>query len=183
MVGSGIKLNIPNDHSIYEKLRSFIKNSLLKCKDEQGKNFVKNVFYREEVYSGEALDSSPDLILLLEDGYILHPLINFASILFGPPINFSNFLIRSAAHGNQSGCYGIFMAVGPEIKKGYKNSELSVMDITPTILYYLNLPISRYMDGSPALNIFKDNFRKSRKTLYVKDYSILKKLNRIKRIF
>jgi len=52
--------------------------------------------------------------------------------------------------------YGIFLAKGPGIKKDNLVYGASILDITPTILHLLDLPIADDMDGLPLLSIFED---------------------------
>ncbi|MEX2379840.1 MAG: alkaline phosphatase family protein [Vicingaceae bacterium] len=52
--------------------------------------------------------------------------------------------------------YGIFAAMGPGIKKDELVYGANLLDITPTILAAMNLPIGEDMDGKPLLNIFDE---------------------------
>lgn len=52
--------------------------------------------------------------------------------------------------------YGIFAAMGPDIKKDELVFGANLLDITPTILSAMNLPIGEDMDGKPLVNIFKE---------------------------
>lgn len=51
--------------------------------------------------------------------------------------------------------FGIFVAMGPNIKNNEKVFGLSLIDIAPTILHHFGLPIGEDMDGKVALDIFK----------------------------
>lgn len=51
---------------------------------------------------------------------------------------------------------GIFLAYGPGIKSGYELDTMSVVDVTPTILHYLGLPIGKDMDGTVHKDVFTD---------------------------
>lgn len=51
--------------------------------------------------------------------------------------------------------YGVFIANGPGIKKDERIYGASLVDITPTILTLLGLPIGSDMDGRPLLEIFE----------------------------
>lgn len=42
---------------------------------------------------------------------------------------------------------GMFLAKGPGIKSGYRVKDASILDITPTVLYFLGLPQARDMEG------------------------------------
>ncbi len=51
--------------------------------------------------------------------------------------------------------YGIFVAKGPGIKKGEQIFGASVLDVTPTLLALMDLPIGKDMDGKPLVSIFE----------------------------
>jgi predicted AlkP superfamily phosphohydrolase/phosphomutase/tetratricopeptide (TPR) repeat protein len=51
--------------------------------------------------------------------------------------------------------YGIFVAKGPGIKKGEQIFGASVLDVTPTLLSIMDLPIGKDMDGKPLVDIFE----------------------------
>jgi predicted AlkP superfamily phosphohydrolase/phosphomutase/tetratricopeptide (TPR) repeat protein len=52
--------------------------------------------------------------------------------------------------------YGIFVMAGPGVRSGGSQiSGASVLDITPTILHYLNLPVGKDMDGKVLLQCFE----------------------------
>ncbi|MFX1289296.1 MAG: alkaline phosphatase family protein [Promethearchaeota archaeon] len=53
---------------------------------------------------------------------------------------------------------GLFLAVGPGIKKGYKSSIKEIFDITPTVLYLLHLPVAEYFDGSIMEEIMEEAY-------------------------
>jgi predicted AlkP superfamily phosphohydrolase/phosphomutase/tetratricopeptide (TPR) repeat protein len=54
--------------------------------------------------------------------------------------------------------YGIFVAKGPQIKKGEQIFGASILDLTPTLLSIMDLPVGKDMDGKPLIDIF--NFDK-----------------------
>ena len=51
---------------------------------------------------------------------------------------------------------GIIIAKGPNIKKDQLVHGANLLDITPTILHAMDLPIARDMDGRPLLEIFEN---------------------------
>ncbi len=52
--------------------------------------------------------------------------------------------------------YGIFVAKGPGIKEDELVYGASLLDITPTILTVMGMPVGEDMDGKPLVNIFKE---------------------------
>jgi len=57
--------------------------------------------------------------------------------------------------------FGIFVANGPGIKKGEKIFGMSLLDVAPTILAYLGIPIGEDMDGTVMLDIFNEPIKPS----------------------
>jgi hypothetical protein len=45
-----------------------------------------------------------------------------------------------------------------------------VLDLTPTILYYLGLPVARDMDGFARTDIFRSSFTASRLITFIPTY-------------
>jgi len=65
--------------------------------------------------------------------------------------------------------YGIFLAAGPGIRKGVELEGASVLDVTPTLLHYLGLPVGRDMEGK-VLEIFEPDFLAKHPIRYVATY-------------
>lgn len=57
--------------------------------------------------------------------------------------------------------FGMFAAMGPNIKKNEKIFGLGLIDIAPTLLHLFDLPIGRDMDGKPVLEMFKESKKPS----------------------
>ena len=51
--------------------------------------------------------------------------------------------------------YGIFLAYGKGIKKGYRIHKAKIYDLAPTILHIFGLPIPNDMDGRVLTEIFE----------------------------
>ena len=49
-------------------------------------------------------------------------------------------------------------------------SRASVLDLTPTILYYLGLPVGRDMDGFARTDLFRETFTASRPITFIPTY-------------
>lgn len=52
---------------------------------------------------------------------------------------------------------GILLASGPGFRRGEMVGEGSVVDVAPTVLYALGLPVAREMDGVPARELFDES--------------------------
>ena len=52
--------------------------------------------------------------------------------------------------------HGIFVMAGPGIKQDERLYGVSLLDITPTVLHAMGLPVGKDMDGRPLVNAFDD---------------------------
>jgi arylsulfatase A-like enzyme len=58
------------------------------------------------------------------------------------------------------------VAAGPDIRQGAKVREARIVDVAPTVLYALGLPIPDDMDGRPLLDIFEPDYRATHPVRY-----------------
>ena len=68
--------------------------------------------------------------------------------------------------------YGIVILYGSPFRNGHRLEEASVLDITPTILALLGLPVAEDMDGRPILDAFDPAFLGAHPIRYVPSYEI-----------
>lgn len=64
---------------------------------------------------------------------------------------------------------GFLLAYGARVRSG-KLQRGSVVDIAPTILYYLGLPVSRDMDGYARTDLFLKEFTDNRPIVFIASY-------------
>jgi predicted AlkP superfamily phosphohydrolase/phosphomutase len=57
--------------------------------------------------------------------------------------------------------YGILIMKGPHIRGGYRLKDYSVLDVAPTILYLLGLPVPKDIDGNIIGEAFLPEFREN----------------------
>ena len=86
-------------------------------------------------------DSLPDLVVQYQEGYVtkIHPL---GDDIVAPDI-------YSGTHGRD----GVLVAHGPGIREGAKLNG-NIVDIVPTILAYLSVPIPGHVDGKVLAGAF-----------------------------
>jgi predicted AlkP superfamily phosphohydrolase/phosphomutase len=101
-----------------------------------GARVVERAMTREEAFPGVAVDDAPDLTLVLRD-------YSFLSVLRADAVLKRRRLPYGTHHPD-----GIFMAAGPGIRRGAELAPLSIVDITPTLLHALELPLSSDLDGA-----------------------------------
>ena len=65
---------------------------------------------------------------------------------------------------------GIFVAAGPGIQRGAVIGGASVVDLTPTLLAYLNLPVAKDMDGKVLTGIFEPARMEAQPLRYIASY-------------
>ena len=65
---------------------------------------------------------------------------------------------------------GFLMAYGGPVARGRQQVRASVVDIAPTILYFLGLPIGRDMDGFARADVFRAAFSETRPITFIPTY-------------
>ncbi len=65
---------------------------------------------------------------------------------------------RSEPYGGVHLDEGVVIAAGPGVKAGATIEGMSVTDVTPTLLYYLGLPVGEDMRGKVARGLFAEDF-------------------------
>jgi len=137
----------------YEELRDFIVAELLKFRDpKSGQPVVEAVYRKEEIYEGEHVPRLPDMVLLMSSLYMPRDHVSASQILELIP-----------SHGYVEGRHrpeGIFMAIGPDMCEG-AISGARIIDVAPTILYAMGLPVPSDMDGRVLVEAFSPLYRDS----------------------
>jgi len=63
-----------------------------------------------------------------------------------------------------------FISQAPQSLRGRQQDRASVVDVTPTILYFLGLPIGRDMDGYARTDLFRRSFTDERPITFIPTY-------------
>lgn len=131
----------------FTTVRSQIARALDKLRDPQtGEKVVARIYEPTEIFWGSFVDDAPDVAFLLAENYKALGTLEFASNRVVEPA-FGN----SGDH-RMDGFVGM---VGPGIKPGVRVENANIMDVAPTILYLMGLPIPSDLDGkviTPALD-------------------------------
>jgi predicted AlkP superfamily phosphohydrolase/phosphomutase len=145
----------------YENVRTQIIEKLRQLKDPQTGNMVINhVYRREEIYDGAYLEKAPDIIAIPNDSYEFFGMHGFSFHKIIMPT-----FVNSGGHRSN----GIFIAYGKGIRKGTEIINAKIVDIAPTILHLMDIPIPSNMDGKILYDIFKESSEViSRKPKYIK---------------
>jgi predicted AlkP superfamily phosphohydrolase/phosphomutase len=124
----------------YEAVRArIILQALRLCDPETGDAVIRAAYKREELYHGARLDNAPDIILHTDRSKY----VSFGHADFG-----SNKLIEPSI--GQTGHHtmdGIVILRGAGIPMGAQVEGANIIDIAPTTLALMSLPIPAEMDG------------------------------------
>jgi predicted AlkP superfamily phosphohydrolase/phosphomutase len=136
----------------YEALRDKLAAALLDLRDpESGQAVVRGVYRREELYEGPLLSLLPDVVLDMGDGpYLVSDALTARQVLAPLPADQLQGRHRPL---------GVFAAAGPDIQALGRFEGARIVDVAPTVLYALGLPIPDDMDGRPLLEIFRPEYR------------------------
>ncbi|RLD10259.1 MAG: hypothetical protein DRI44_06470 [Chlamydiae bacterium] len=158
MAGKSIRLNVcnrdpigaVNSDEVVSVIESLKKDLLDLCDPDTGEKVITKIWRGTEAYSGEYAIYAPDVILETASGYSFHH-------------GFSDSIIKeSTQHGRiRSGDheqFGTFILSGEGIKSG-KLDEAGIMDIAPTILHIMGLPVSDEMDGKFLEEAFEEKWK------------------------
>jgi len=148
--GQGILIN-KNNVKDYEAFRDEIIQALKELKDpETGLYAVKRVYKKEKVYHGPYTEQGPDIIIEPADTFELQEKLGekvFENVI--------NSQVPISANHVEEGI--LFVGGGLNLQQG-QISDPHIVDITPTILYYLGYPIPDEMDGKVMTEIFSEEF-------------------------
>jgi len=144
-------VNLKSVHN-YERLRTELIERLVCLQDPKtSKNMVNKVYLREELYHGPCLERIPDLIVVFDEDYKVERYLPHVESITCKNL-ISKYTIRQHTHSQK----GVFLAYGRGIKP-QAATALKNVDVAPTILYLLGLPITRYMDGRVLEEVIDDD--------------------------
>jgi predicted AlkP superfamily phosphohydrolase/phosphomutase len=146
----------------YEKLRDELVERLEAWRHpETGEKIVERAYRREEVYSGPCLDEAPDIVVhwsahkdytyAFKESSKSKNLAWLEELDANQPENFAFFTGKSGSHRDN----GIFLAEGPGVKNGYNVDGANIVDVAPTILHLLGVPVPEDMDGRVLKDILE----------------------------
>ena len=117
-----------------------------------GEPIVKRVWRKEEIYEGQVTELAPEIpdiyIEWVNDQYTDIWGIGYSRGIISEPV-------REMSGGHTM--RGMFLARGKDIKPGYVVEGAGLVDVAPTILHMLGLPVPRTMDGRVLIDIFEDD--------------------------
>jgi predicted AlkP superfamily phosphohydrolase/phosphomutase len=145
----------------YEDLKRLLKENLTQLTDHEGIRVMKKVYLREEIYDGSHVNEAPDIIFELNDGYMATPSSSGREIISDASESGLSWHTKN----------GILIANGMNMKQGEEIHGASIIDLAPTILYAMGLPIPADMDGRVLSDLFVPSFLEENPLHYVRDDS------------
>lgn len=134
----------------YENVRKEIAERLLHYTHPRtGEKIVEKVVFKEELYQGDNFIVAPDLIPVMKDySYFISK---------GVMRNQGLADYTDTSMGNHHPD-GIMMARGPNIRRGAEIDGASIIDMAPTVLHSMGLPVPGNMDGRVLTELFEKEF-------------------------
>jgi predicted AlkP superfamily phosphohydrolase/phosphomutase len=131
----------------YKALQDEIAGKLVTLKDpDTGEPILRHVYRRDDIYKGEYLQYAPDLQVGFNDGYRVGWQDTLGAIQ------------RTVVENNNKKWSGDHCATTHEISGGVlfanrkiDTAEPSIMDISPTVLKLLGVPLPADLDGKPLM--------------------------------
>jgi predicted AlkP superfamily phosphohydrolase/phosphomutase len=149
----------PLDAATLDKALKETEDVLLRLKDPQtDKPVISNVYRARDLYHGPYAEKAPDLIpSWWEDGFLQEQ-----SIPGGPADKLVEHARGPIKGGVEfSGSHrleGVFSIAGGPVRSGHAFSGAEIIDVAPTVLYLMGLPIPGDMDGRPLLEALDPEF-------------------------
>jgi predicted AlkP superfamily phosphohydrolase/phosphomutase len=134
-----------------EMLLAEIERALYTLSDpDTGEPVVERVDRGPELYRGPAIHLAPDLVVSWKPGYYALSHWSPNGTIFRGHLRWENSeMVHSAEHRPE----GILLALGPGIRKGAHITGASIIDLAPTVLHLMGLPIPSYMDGKVLIEL------------------------------
>jgi hypothetical protein len=105
----------------------------------------------------------PDDALLVVSGFGMEPISPSKRVL-------ERLVGDAAISGSHEGAPdGFLLAYGADVQPG-RLPRASILDVTPTILYFFGLPVGRDMEGFARTEVFRPSFTAQRPVSYIPSY-------------
>ena len=144
----------------YEGLRVALTQKLQGLRHPlTGRKVVSRVYTREELYHGPQVHRAPDLIVHWNDNAY------FSGSKPGKRTHQKfklSHLERSGEHRDD----GILIAKGPHFRTDHRLNGAEIMDIAPTVLHLMGVPVPADMDGRVLTSMFTESFLDQHPVVY-----------------
>jgi predicted AlkP superfamily phosphohydrolase/phosphomutase len=133
------------DEGEYQRLRREIQEGLSALRDPfDGAPVFDSVRLKEEEYQGPWSHLAPDIVLA-STRFQLDTLVTRPDLLF-----------RAVEHQGHSP-WGVLAAWGPQVLPGARLPECAIVDVAPTVLHLMDVPIPADRDGRILLDMYRES--------------------------
>jgi predicted AlkP superfamily phosphohydrolase/phosphomutase len=137
-----------------------LQENLLRLGDAStGKPLIHKMYRKDEVYQGPYIDQAPDLVFSWWEAGGLESRKSGAGAKHPSLRTYAE--AREELAASWSGTHrldGILLMKGAPFRAGVTLSPAHIIDVAPTLLYLLGLPVPAEMDGKVILEAFRDEF-------------------------
>ena len=142
----------------YEELRQYLKEALLEIRNPYtNEKVVENAFFREEIYTGPYVDEAPDIMIQTND---------YRTMCMHNNTDVESVFEQMRGGRGWHKLTGIFIAKGPPVKTSGRIDNVEIIDIAPTVLHLMGLPVPKDIDGRVLSHYLTDSFMESNAVRY-----------------
>lgn len=158
----------------YKKLTDELKGKLRLLRDPKSGRLLFDIIYtKDEIYKGPYFDMAPDIVFFDSTmTYRAHRLFEFGSRSMIAPDP-----IYSGSHRMD----GVLIAAGGDMVTSDNFAGARLMDLAPTIMHMLELPVPSGMDGTVLTSIFRPGSRYLKEKVRYADEASAENLRRTAR--
>jgi len=156
-----VYLNIDRDSEQYSQIRDQLMNALVELRDENGARVISDVHKGETIYAGEYADEAPDIVVEQAPGVHIQGGIGREKVFTSTDED---------GWEGENKREGLFVATGPSFRQG-SISDLSILDLAPTVLHLRGHEIPQDMDGEVRSDIFDSKSRAAKSNPAYRDES------------
>jgi predicted AlkP superfamily phosphohydrolase/phosphomutase len=140
----------------YASFREELIDALLtECVDPAtGGSLVARTWTREQAFAGPKVNDAPDVTVALRDG-------GFFSVLRSGTVLKPRTCVMGCHHPD-----GVLIGHGPGVRPGEKIPPARLLDITPTILHLLGVPLPADLEGTVVSDLFTEEHRRAHPVVY-----------------
>lgn len=146
----------------FEKVLQAVATEFMELRDpDTGERMLRKVWRGTELYNGPYQNLAPDLVLeWVNYGYWGRGRYDVQNVLVFENAFTTDFsdLLLSGTHRRQ----GVLILSGHGVIPGLELQNASIVDLAPTILAYLSIPVPEDMDG----HVLRDNFTNDAVTIH-----------------
>ncbi|PYJ65831.1 MAG: hypothetical protein DME76_17785 [Verrucomicrobia bacterium] len=149
------------DPADYVALTNFIIEKLHELKDPRtGQPVIGRVYRREEIIHGPFANEGADLVLdWWSENSQFATGTSFPADTDKPPLVICERRPSTTSQwGGTHRLHGIVIARGPAFKSGAEIANARLIDIAPTLLHLLDVPVPEDMDGKVLTSVFQPDF-------------------------